>query len=161
MLPPCSEQTIWDIYKSSTCFISLSTAGTSEVEEHLIKLMSWLLLCRLIFEVNVNKTTPKCCITAWQRNNHQERGGQSDPAAHTKQSARTWTTLGKSAASLSPKHQNRFSMGNNCLQPHNWPVFQGLTLQLVIRFRFLLKLLAIIEVGNYSRLGLHNCRCQL
>lgn len=52
-------------------------------------------------------------------------------------------------------------MGNNCPPLKNWPVFQGLTLQFVVRFRFLLKLLSNLEVGNYSRFGLHICRCQL
>lgn len=43
----------------------------------------------------------------------------------------------------------------------NWPVFQGLTLQFVIRLRFLLKLLTNLEVGHNSWFGLHTCRCQL
>lgn len=42
-----------------------------------------------------------------------------------------------------------------------WPVFQGLTLQFVIRLWFLLKLISRLKVGNYSRLGLHAFRRQL
>lgn len=52
-------------------------------------------------------------------------------------------------------------MGNNCPQPHNWPVFQGLTLQFVISLGFLLKLFSHLEIRNDPRLGLHTCRCQL
>lgn len=36
-----------------------------------------------------------------------------------------------------------------------------MTLQFVIRFRLLLKLLSDLEVGNYPRLGLHTCGGQL
>lgn len=72
------------------------------------------------------------------------------------------TTLWKTCSPIitrTPKSATAWE--NNCPRLHNWPVFQGLTLQFVIRLRLLLKLLPDLEVGNYPRFGLHTRGGQL
>ena len=55
----------------------------SEAGLHLIGRRRSLLLCEPIFEVYVDKTTPKCCITSCQRFNHKELGDKLDPSPGT------------------------------------------------------------------------------
>lgn len=58
-------------------FRSTSAISTDEAEQHLTKTLTCLLLCKLIFEVDVDKTTPKCCITSCQQQDNHKQGAAS------------------------------------------------------------------------------------